>query len=95
MTTNSRMTSTIRRGKINGKQTGGPPLSEAEHFWKCGWFDMRDLGQMLAHVHDAEIEICGGPGPPKPVALDLKAKPTANHPPIYGCYHVAKTRTGL
>ena len=39
MTTNSRMTSTIRRGKINGKQTGGPPLSEADHFWKydaCG-----------------------------------------------------------
>ena len=65
MTTNSRMTSTIRRGKINGKQTGGPPLSEAEHFWKCGWFDMRDLGQMLAHVHDAEIEICKGPGPPR------------------------------
>jgi hypothetical protein len=21
------------------------------------WFDMRDLGQTLAHVHDAEIEI--------------------------------------
>jgi hypothetical protein len=68
MTPNSRMTPTIPRGKIIGKQTGGPPLSEAEHFWKCdacgGWFDMRDLAQMLAHVHDAEIEICEGPEPP-------------------------------
>jgi hypothetical protein len=36
MTPNSRMTATIPRGKIiNGKQTDGPPLSEAEHFWKC------------------------------------------------------------
>jgi hypothetical protein len=38
-------------------------LSEAEHFWKCdacgGWFDMRDLAQMLAHV-----EISEGPEPP-------------------------------
>jgi hypothetical protein len=25
---------------------------------------MRDLGEMLAHVHDAEIEISEGPGPP-------------------------------
>jgi hypothetical protein len=33
--------------------TGGPPLTEAEHFWKCeacgGWFDMRDLGAVLDH----------------------------------------------
>ena len=37
----ARMTPTIPRGAIIGKQTGGPPLSEAEHFWKCetcgGW----------------------------------------------------------
>jgi hypothetical protein len=33
--------------------------------------DMRNQAKMLAHVHDAEIEICEGP-----VALDLKAKPT-------------------
>jgi hypothetical protein len=41
------VTPTIPRGKIIGKQTGGPPLTEAEHFLKCemcgGWFDMRDL----------------------------------------------------
>jgi hypothetical protein len=34
----------IPRGTIIGKATGGPTLSEAEHFWKCeacgGWFDM-------------------------------------------------------
>jgi hypothetical protein len=38
-----------------------------DHFMKrpgCGqWFDMRDLGQVLAHVHDAEIEIGEGPPP--------------------------------
>jgi hypothetical protein len=26
--------------------------------------DMRDLSQMLAHVHDAEIKISKGDGPP-------------------------------
>jgi hypothetical protein len=29
-----------------GERVGGPPSSEAEHFWKCGacggWFDMRE-----------------------------------------------------
>jgi hypothetical protein len=44
---------TIPRARIIGKQVGGPPLSEAEHFWKCeacgGYFDMRDLGAVLDH----------------------------------------------
>jgi hypothetical protein len=32
----------------------------------CGqWFDMRDLGQVLAHVHDGDIEIAEGPAPPR------------------------------
>jgi hypothetical protein len=39
--------------------------AEADHFMKCPgcgeWFDMRDLDQLLEHVHDAEIEICEGP----------------------------------
>ena len=48
--------------------------------------DMRDQAQVLAHVHDAEIEKCEGPWPPRPVAVDLKAKPTVNHPATYGCY---------
>ena len=42
----------IRRGQIIGK-VSGPPLSEAEHFWKCeacgGYFDIRDLGAVLEH----------------------------------------------
>jgi len=54
MTKIARMTPTIPRGTIVGKRTGGPPLSEAEHFHKCaacvGWFDMRDLGAMLDHA---------------------------------------------
>src|SRR3981189_901672 len=32
---------------------GGPPLSDADHFWKCeacsGWFNMCDLGAALDH----------------------------------------------
>jgi hypothetical protein len=29
----------------------------------CGrWFDMRDLGQVLEHVHDAEFDIIEGDG---------------------------------
>jgi hypothetical protein len=46
--------------------TGG--ATEADHFGKCPgrgqWFDMRDLGQVLLHFHDAEIEIGEGPEPP-------------------------------
>jgi hypothetical protein len=53
MTKIARVTPTIPRGKIIGKQTDGPPLSEAEYFWKCeacgGWFDMRDLRAVLDH----------------------------------------------
>jgi hypothetical protein len=44
----------IARGTVIGKQVSGPPLSEADHFFKfemCGdWFDMRDLGAVLDHV---------------------------------------------
>jgi hypothetical protein len=47
------MARTIPRGTVMGERVGGPPLSEAEHFWKCeacgGWFDMRDLGALLDH----------------------------------------------
>ena len=53
MTKIAPMTPPIRRGQIIGKQTGGPPLSEAGHFFKCemcgGFFDMRDLGAVLEH----------------------------------------------
>jgi hypothetical protein len=41
---------------------------EADPFGNCPSFgallDMGDLAQMLAHVHDAEIEIGEGPEPP-------------------------------
>ena len=52
-----------------GFDPDGMAETEADHFMKCPgcgeWFDMRDLDQLLAHVHDAEIEICEGPTPPK------------------------------
>jgi hypothetical protein len=35
--------------------------TEADQFMKCPgwgeWFDMRDLGQVRAHIHDEEIDI--------------------------------------
>lgn len=51
----------MKRGKIIGKRQG-PPVEEAEHFMRCpdcgGWFDMRDLAQVMAHAgplpHPAE-----------------------------------------
>jgi hypothetical protein len=47
-----------------GFDPDGVAETEADHFMKCPgcgeWFDMRDLDQLLAHVHDAEIEICDG-----------------------------------
>ena len=43
------MTPPIPRGKIIGKQTGGPPLNEAEHFCCGGYFDMRDLSAVFDH----------------------------------------------
>ena len=51
MTKIASMTPPVPRGKIIGKLTGGPPLSEADHFHKCetcgGWFDKLDLGAVL------------------------------------------------
>jgi hypothetical protein len=45
------MTRPVPRGI--GKQTGGAPLNEAEHFGRykaCGgYFDMRDLGAVFDH----------------------------------------------
>ena len=53
MTKIASMTPPIPRGKTIGKQTGGPPLNEAELFWRCeacgGYFDMRDLGAVFDH----------------------------------------------
>ena len=43
----------IPRGTVFGKQVGGPPLSEAENYFKCplcgGYFDARDYGAVLDH----------------------------------------------
>jgi hypothetical protein len=52
----------------SGIDADGVARSEADHFMQCPgcgqWFDMRDLGQVLEHVHDAEIEVGVGEGPP-------------------------------
>ena len=43
----------LRRGESIGQRLGGEPESEADHYMRCpacgGYFDMRDLGQVLEH----------------------------------------------
>jgi uncharacterized C2H2 Zn-finger protein len=60
----------IAIARYTGIAADGIAEAEADHFMKCPgcgeWFDMRDLNQLLAHVHDAEIEICNGPSPYPP-----------------------------
>jgi uncharacterized C2H2 Zn-finger protein len=44
-----------------GTDADGIAKTEADHFMKCPacgqWFVMRDLAQVLAHVHDAEMRL--------------------------------------
>jgi hypothetical protein len=46
---------------MRGYDPDGVAQTEADHFMKCPacgqWPDMRDLGQIMAHVRDAELEI--------------------------------------
>jgi uncharacterized C2H2 Zn-finger protein len=50
-----------------GVDADGLARTESDHFLKCPgcgeWFDMRDLGEVIEHVHDAEIEIVESPEP--------------------------------
>jgi hypothetical protein len=59
MTKIASMTPPVPRGKIIGKLTGGPPLSEADHFHTCetcgGWLDMRDHGAVFDHEEPCPI----------------------------------------
>jgi hypothetical protein len=49
---------------VKGIDADGVAVTEADHFMKCRqWFNMRDLGQAIEHVHNAEIEIGEGPEP--------------------------------
>jgi uncharacterized C2H2 Zn-finger protein len=51
-----------------GVDADGIAETEGDHFMKCPgcgrWLDMRDVLQIVEHIHDAEIEICEGPEPP-------------------------------
>ena len=53
--------------RYSGFDPDGVAETEADHFGNCpvcgAYLDMRDLDQVLAHVHDAEIEIGEGPEP--------------------------------
>jgi hypothetical protein len=65
-------------GKCCGVEADGVAKTEADHFGNypvCrAYLDMRDLGQMLAHIHDAEIEICEGPELPLRWAVHMSTK---------------------
>jgi hypothetical protein len=51
----------------NGVDVDDVAETKIDYFGNCpvcgALVDMRDLGQVLAHVHDAEIEIFEGPIP--------------------------------
>jgi hypothetical protein len=54
--------------RYRGYDPDGTTANEADYFGNCSvcgaFIDIRDLGQVLAHVHGAEIEIGEGPEPP-------------------------------
>ena len=54
--------------RYTGVDADGVAKTEADHFGNCpvcgACVDLRDLGQVLAHVHDLEIEICENPDSP-------------------------------
>jgi hypothetical protein len=63
------------RGNL-GVDADGITQTEADHLMKCPgcheWLDMRDLGQVLAHVHEAEIQIVErDPAPSALMLLDI------------------------
>jgi hypothetical protein len=51
----------IEARKYRGVDADGVAETETDHFGNCpvcgALVDMRDLGQVLAHVHDAKFEI--------------------------------------
>jgi hypothetical protein len=65
----SEVTAVVRTDYGRFEPGGLRDRTGADHFDKCpvggALLDLRDQAQMLAHVHDAEIEICEGPGPPR------------------------------
>ena len=52
-----------------GTDGDGVAQIEADHFEKCPvctqWFDMRDLTQIVEHIHDTDIEVLEEPEPPR------------------------------
>jgi hypothetical protein len=54
--------------RSTGVDADGVAQAELDHFGNCpvcgALVDMRDLSQVLAHVHDTEIEIGEGDEPP-------------------------------
>ena len=53
---------------MTGRDADGVAETDADHFMKCPgcgqWFDMRDLGEVIEHVHDQDVEIIVSDCPP-------------------------------
>jgi uncharacterized C2H2 Zn-finger protein len=51
-----------------GIDADGIAQTEADHFMKCPgcgqWFDMRDLSEVIEHVHDEDVVILVSDYPP-------------------------------
>jgi hypothetical protein len=66
------------------------------------WFDVRDLGQVLVHIHDAEIEIVEAPPPrdganvaPLTRAVDCHDEPAKNKDLATGLLHPQQSQFPL
>jgi hypothetical protein len=61
-----------------GIDADGIGETEADYFGNCpvcgALIDMRDLGQILAHMHDAEIEVGEGNEPPSLPARRIRGR---------------------
>jgi hypothetical protein len=49
----------VQGGKYLGHDADGIAQTEADHFMECTscgkWFDMRDLGEVFEHCHNADL----------------------------------------
>ena len=53
---------------MTGKDADGIAETEADHFMECPgcgqWFDMRNLSEVIEHVHDQDVVIIVADCPP-------------------------------
>jgi hypothetical protein len=69
--------------RYKGTDSDGIARTEADHHVKCPgcgrWFDMRDLGQVRDHIHDADFEIEGNESNPLITSTRLQLPTLPRH----------------